>query len=542
MAKTIVVYGATMAGVAAAAKAAKNAPSATIHLIVPDPVDYNGNGCCLGAIGTVGGQNFFDIGWKDVLARTYYTNGSFKWWCGQMGQHYNVDAMSDLLKRDLTKAEYGGRIKIHYAYDITGIGWESSHITEVRLKRIFRDTDGTVKWDEKADTLTIAGDVFIDASESGRLTRMSNFGGTVGRYDWPASLLDSDERGSNGKARQQVATLMFKVKNFDRFKADDDELTAGDKDNNGVYSATGGTRAYKTNTKILNFNNTHGPEGFALKPFNMAQDGPGSDEWWVNMLLVFNVDGRAYNRDLTGDTSYLFPSDMRSDYKTVDDAWVAARKVLDYPDFLPALRSFLGFEGADLVRDKNGDPVVGNSLYLRETIHSAFSSSDRANGTEDTNYALSAKDFWNPGATKNTGNDSRHYAKRMGLNYYGLDINAYKFEDLKQNGQYIWGHEVTEAARSDIKFPEHVSPTYITYSAIATNFVYNLLIPGYAAGIASLGWAEARTIPNQCVLGDAAGVAAAYAVNNNIDPLNFGSADITSVQNILKNSGALLEK
>ena len=542
MAKTIVVYGATMAGVAAAAKAAKNAPSATIHLIVPDPVDYNGNGCCLGAIGTVGGQNFFDIGWKDVLARTYYTNGSFKWWCGQMGQHYNVDAMSDLLKRDLTKAEYGGRIKIHYAYDITGIGWESSHITEVRLKRIFRDTDGTVKWDEKADTLTIAGDVFIDASESGRLTRMSNFGGTVGRYDWPASLLDSDERGSNGKARQQVATLMFKVKNFDRFKADDDELTAGDKDNNGVYSATGGTRAYKTNTKILNFNNTHGPEGFALKPFNMAQDGPGSDEWWVNNLLVFNVDGRAYNRDLTGDTSYLFPSDMRSDYKTVDDAWVAARKVLDYPDFLPALRSFLGFEGADLVRDKNGDPVVGNSLYLRETIHSAFSSSDRANGTEDTNYALSAKDFWNPGATKNTGNDSRHYAKRMGLNYYGLDINAYKFEDLKQNGQYIWGHEVTEAARSDIKVPEHVSPTYITYSAIATNFVYNLLIPGYAAGIASLGWAEARTIPNQCVLGDAAGVAAAYAVNNNIDPLNFGSADITAVQNILKNSGALLEK
>jgi len=31
-------------------------------------------------------------------------------------------------------------------------------------------------------------------------------------------------------------------------------------------------------------------------------------------------------------------------------------------------------------------------------------------------------------------------------------------------------------------------------------------------------------------------------VNNNIDPLNFGSADITAVQNILKNSGALLEK
>lgn len=94
------------------------------------------------------------------------------------------------------------------------------------------------------------------------------------------------------------------------------------------------------------------------KPFNMAQDGPGSDEWWVNMLLVFNVDGRAYNRDLTGDTSYLFPSDMRSDYKTVDDAWVAARKVLDYPDFsLPCVLSLV-LRVPIPCRDKNGDPVV----------------------------------------------------------------------------------------------------------------------------------------------------------------------------------------
>ena len=183
MAKTIVVYGATMAGVAAAAKAAKNAPSATIHLIVPDPVDYNGNGCCLGAIGTVGGQNFFDIGWKKIDSgeKIFFTKGSFNWWESQMGQHYSVDAMSDLLKSDLTKAEYGGRIKIHYAYDITGIGWEASHITEVRLCHIKRDDEGIVQWDtEGSDSkLTITGDVFIDASESGRLTRLSNFGGTI---------------------------------------------------------------------------------------------------------------------------------------------------------------------------------------------------------------------------------------------------------------------------------------------------------------------------------------------------------------------------
>ncbi|MEE0067442.1 MAG: FAD-dependent oxidoreductase [Evtepia gabavorous] len=543
MAKTIVVYGATMAGVAAAAKAAKNAPSATIHLIVPDPVDYNGNGCCLGAIGTVGGQNFFDIGWKKIDSgeKIFFTKGSFNWWESQMGQHYSVDAMSDLLKSDLTKAEYGGRIKIHYAYDITGIGWEASHITEVRLCHIKRDDEGIVQWDtEGSDSkLTITGDVFIDASESGRLTRLSNFGGTVGRYDWPADKLDSDERGSSGKARQQVASLMFKVTGFDMTDLRED-LEVANQHENGVCSATGGKDAYKDkNRKIYQFNEKYGPKGFAIKPFNMAEDGPQpgvedkNKEWWVNAFLVFNVDGRAYNRDLTGDTKNHFPKDMRSDYKTVDDAWRDARRIINSSEFEEAIRDFPGFRDATVVKE-NGMPVVGNVLYLRETIHSALSSSARANDTENSNYALRATDFLEAGTA-----DNRNYAKRMGLNAYWIDVNAYKFEDLKPNGSYAW--PVTEFVRSDVAIPD-LSPTYVPYGAIATNFVLNLLIPGYATGVASLGWAAARTIPNQCVLGDAAGVAAAYAVNNNIDPLNFGSADITAIQNTLKNSGALLEK
>ena len=69
----------------------------------------------------------------------------------------------------------------------------------------------------------------------------------------------------------------------------------------------------------------------------------------------------------------------------------------------------------------------------------------------------------------------RNYAKRVGLNYYALDINAYKFEDLKKSGAYIWGHEVTTTLREGMSFPTHNSPTYVPYDAIATNFVYNLL-------------------------------------------------------------------
>lgn len=539
--KSIVVYGGTLAGVAAAAKAAGHVDleKTTITLIVPDPVDHNGNGVCLGGLATVGGQNFFDIGWKQINNEwRFYTKGSFNWWYSKVGQHYNPETLSNRLKSDLTKPEFQGKINILYGYDIKSIGWGvPANITAVNLCQIEQDSDGRVVWGTK--TCTVAGDYFIDASESGRLTRLSNFGGTTGRYDWPANKLDASEQGSSGKARQQAATLMFKVTNFNRHAAGLENAQHG-----GFIGVAGGTDAYKNNAKIIAFNNKYGPQGFALKPFNMAQDAaegsnPLASEWWVNMLLVFNVDGRAYNRDKG---TSIFPKDMRSDYMTVDDAYVAAKKVLEYDDFLPALRSFPGFENAELVKDSKGKPVVAKILYLRETIHSAQSSSARANGTENSNYALRTDDFRVPGSNKSSGYDARNYAKRVGLNYYALDINAYKFEDLKKSGAYIWGHEVTTTLREGMSFPTHNSPTYVLYDAIATNFVYNLLIPGYAAGISSLGWSEARTLPNQCVLGDAAGVAAAYAAKNNKQPLNFNSTDIAAIQSTLLNSAAMLEK
>lgn len=162
----------------------------------------------------------------------------------------------------------------------------------------------------------------------------------------------------------------------------------------GHWGANGGKEAYADTTKaIYKFNEAHRSEGIAIKPFNMAEDGQNSNEWWINTLLIFNVDGRAYNRDKG---TSVFPKDMRSDYKTVDDAYVLAKKVLEYPDFLPALRSFPKFENVELVKDSKGKPVVAKILYLRETIHSAQSSSAtaRKNGSEDSNYAVHARDFY----------------------------------------------------------------------------------------------------------------------------------------------------
>lgn len=553
----IVVYGGTVAGVAAAAKAAGNLKGIRdkkIALIIPDPVDHNGNGVCLGGLATVGGQNYFDQrNWsRHGLPDVHPAQGTYAWWSDN-GKHqfYGVKNLADTMKQDLAK--YGSMISYYYGYDITSVSWGNGKISSVNLKQIKRDAStGVVVWENT--TATVKGTVFIDASDSGRLTRLSNFGGTVGRYDFPAHALDASEKSSPGQGRQQVATLMFKVTGIDTSVR---EIDLSGKSPDGMRDVfvvptakeehkedrgNGGKYAYKNNTTIVNFNNKYGPQGFVLKPFNAAQDGENSAEWWVNMLLLFNVDGRANNRDKG---TSIFPADMRSDYKTVDDAWVAGRKMLENPEFLSAMRCFPGFQSAKLVMDSDGKPAVGKILYLRETIHAAQSSSARANGTENSNYGLHAMDCWDAGASSSEKTDKRNYKKRIGLNYYYSDINGYKFEDLKDaNGKYIWFDEVGQKIRSDIGVTDETpkNPVYVPYDALATNFVYNLLIPGYAVGASSFAWAEIRVLPNQCVLGDAAGVAAAYAVKNAKDPLNFSQTDIANIQTLLKNSNALLEK
>ena len=553
----IVVYGGTVAGVAAAAKAAGNLKGIRdkkIALIIPDPVDHNGNGVCLGGLATVGGQNYFDQrNWsRHGLPDVHPAQGTYAWWSDNgKQQFYGVKNLADTMKQDLAK--YGSMISYYYGYDITSVSWGNGKISSVNLKQIKRDAStGVVVWENT--TATVKGTVFIDASDSGRLTRLSNFGGTVGRYDFPAHALDASEKSSPGQGRQQVATLMFKVTGIDTSVR---EIDLSGKSPDGMRDVfvvptakeehkeargNGGKYAYKNNTTIVNFNNKYGPQGFVLKPFNAAQDGENSAEWWVNMLLLFNVDGRANNRDKG---TSIFPADMRSDYKTVDDAWVAGRKMLENPEFLSAMRCFPGFQSAKLVMDSDGKPAVGKILYLRETIHAAQSSSARANGTENSNYGLHAMDCWNAGGSSSSGTDKRNYKKRIGLNYYYSDINGYKFEDLKDaNGKYIWFDEVGQKIRSDIGVTNETpkNPVYVPYDALATNFVYNLLIPGYAVGASSFAWAEIRVLPNQCVLGDAAGVAAAYAVKNAKDPLNFSQTDIANIQTLLKNSNALLEK
>lgn len=543
MAKTkdIVIYGGGFAGVAAARTAAATSSGKTIALIVPDPVPHSRGHASLGGLGTIGGQNFFDVRRWDKI-QDYVTAGSFKRWFDVLKQHYSTTEMANLLEKDLEA--YGSRIEIFYGYDIVSIGWQNpASITSVKVRQIKRDSSGIVVWETVEETIN--GKVFVDASDSGRLAQLANFGGTAGRYGFPSSYVKSDENAP-GKGRQQVASLMFKIRGFNPNVSSDDIEIADHKNGNGVISANGGTKTYKNkNGKIYAFNQKYGPTGFAIKPFNLAQNGKGSSEWWVNTLLVFNVDGRAYNRDRSGDSSKAFPKEMLSSYKTVDDAWVQARNMVANQEFLAAFRTFPGCSNATIVTDSSGKSAVGEILYIRESVHSALSATARAHGTSNSNYTLTTNACNKAGTSSENGADFQNYGQRIGLNFYWSDINGYEFSDLKDaSGNYIWGGEVGAKVRSDLGITGNTptNPVYVPYRTIVTNFVSNLLIPGYAACMSSFAWAECRVLPNLCVLGDAAGVAAAYSVTNNKQPLNLTSADIQKVQTSLRNIGAKLDK
>ncbi len=534
----IIIYGGGFAGCAAARNAAAAAPDKKILLIVPDTSQ------CLGGLGTAGGQNFADIRtWRGQLV----TAGSFGRWYEQAGQFYNTLAMSEIIAADLSQFK---NLTVMYSQDIRNVRVEEGLIKSLVLAPITRNDEGIVQWN--GSERKISGRIFIDASDEGKLAALSGADLTVGREDWPEQYLSADEK--ENQALQQAATLMFKVKGV---RTPETPARIGDmdfvKDGKGSWGLVGGKETWANNEIVLNFNRTYGPEGFAIKPVNAAQDGAGSGEWWVNMLLVFNVDGRVHARDLAAGTAFA-ENQVRG--KNHDQAWVKARQFLAQPDFLEALRQFrvatsegkYGFAQAELVYAQDGLPQVGDVMYIRESVHgisrnSREQASSRATaGRENEVFALTTTEVQHAGSAAADGADQDNYQQRIGLGYYLMDINAYRFEDLQQEGLYQW--PVTGNLRSDWQEQggQPVNPVYLPFDMLLNYKVKNLLIPGYATGSSSMAWAEIRVLPNLAVLGDAAGVAAARAVLNKEWPVDFGPPQIEWIQTKLLQFGARLDK
>lgn len=477
----IVVYGATMPGVAAVRMANSTDPTSSVLLVNPRRA--------WGGISCGGGQNFWDRRlWSDDGKQRLVQGGSFRNWYDTVGQAYDTAEMADLLRAEAEPAT------VLDQWEVTDASVTDGALDRLELAAVEHSPRDRP---ELGGHRTVAGDVFIDASESGRLTRLAGVPHTVGRSDWAAD------------DRQMATTLMFRVGDLDW-----SEIRTGTRDGRSVFDthrdpATGkrlfwgGGPVVESDDDVAAFERSN--PRFRIKPMNAAEHVNG--EFWINALLFYDVDGTQ--------AGYAERPGMRTDGRDPWDRWTArqrARSAIGTEEFERALRSFPGFEGATLPSGEIDDDRLADLLYLRETIHAG-----------DGSYALSRADVEDAGDGPNAGTDATHHDRRIGLGYYWLDNNGYAADEA--------GPELGDAP----------NPVYIPYETLTAPGVQNLLLPGYAASVSGEAWFEIRVLPNLCVLGDAAGVAAAVAVEQGIAP-GRTQALVSNVQEQLRENGAILDK
>lgn len=439
-------------------------------------------------------------------------------------------------------------VKVFYGQDIFSFsaGGSPYKINSVTISPIHRDSTGNVAWTNTVTKTTLNATVFIDASTDGRIARKANSACTVGRYSWPADYLPTDERAATDYVgRQQAATLMIKMTNIHpTIHGASGEGGFKCKPNTEIpVDLWSSSKIYADpNDRIVAFNNKYkDTEGIMIKPVNAARNGNGtasggklSDDWWVNGILVFNVDGRSHYRDDAANTTFKVTRKYNS--MTTDEAWIKAKNFVKHhkAELERAFAAYDGFENVSIVTDPWGDPVVGDQLYIRETVHMSMVSSNRAHGTYNTNYQITANEALDAGTSPTTGLDKGNYATRIGLAKYGCDIHPYQPSDYmnKEGTKYICGLE--SAKRMWNKYADNPkNPLYVPYEVLRTSYVSNLLIPGYAAGVCSYSWGEVRVFSNLSVLGDAAGIAAGYCCNNSMLPyvVQQSTTAIAAIQN-----------
>src|SRR6056297_3298144 len=484
----VVVYGATMPGIAAvrSLRAAADGPS----VLVVNPQRE------VGGIGCAGAQNSWDVrAWSPDGQSSLPQGGSFRRWYRTQGQAYDVDRMAATLRRELDRAD----ADVRSFHDLTDVTVENGRIDSAVLVPLDR-SDGETTAGESG--VRVDADVFVDASESGRLARLADVPLTVGRADW-----GPDDR-------QMAASLMVLVEDVDWDRIRDATDAAGDP----VYGTTvdpvedkrlfwGGEQSV-TADAITEFRDAF--PRMDLKAMNAAEQADG--QFWINSLLLYDVDGRYDARErrrLSGGPDRT-PWDR-------DRAYERAVAAIEDSRFRAALRAFPGFGEAEVVRTDEGSPRVGAELYLRATVHAR----------DDRGFAVERRHVETAGEGPETGGDRELYEERIGLGYYWLDNNGYARTGPGNNGA--------------LKPADN--PVYVPYGALTIDRRPNLLVPGYAARVSSQAWFELRVLPNLCVLGDGAGAAAAVALDGDADPAAFDGEMIDELQDRLREDcDAVLDK
>lgn len=535
----IVIYGAGFGGIAASLNAydtflALSGRAPKILLINPQSA--------LGGLGTLNGQNFWD--WRLWSAdgnsspqwgnHLKFIRGNGTTSAPQFDQFYATDEMASWFAAQISAKS--ASITLLQPYDVKTADHDASgRITSVAVQQLSRSNQAWI-FDTTKPLTNYTAPVFIDASENGRLTRLAGVTTSLGRED------------RNADKRQMVVSLMFRAKGVDYTQVIGKTGWGYKVDYNGTVGFYGGGTEINTAATITDPANPLYPLGlfnrtnarYQIKAMNVAEDrysttpAPASQldrVYWFNTLLVVGVDGTCERKDACPDT---FTYGDGSQAWSTDYAFAQARALLSTSGFLNAMKVFPGFSQFQLVTINVGGvlyPSVGESLYVRETVHTPANPS----GSGANNFALTSDEIINAGSKTADGSDLPNYANRIGLGFYQMDSNGY----TKNNPST--GKLDADANPYGV---EPANPSYIPVDAILTSQSPNLIVAGYGMNTSSWGWTMMRVLPNLTMLGDAAGVLAGYALSYTTDPLNFASNSVwmTNVRNRIKTLGGRVDK
>ncbi|HJV47320.1 MAG TPA: FAD-dependent oxidoreductase [Bacillota bacterium] len=475
----IVIYGGGPQAVAAALKASETSHDhAKILMIVPESK--------LGSILTAGDQNIFDqvtyhssklpVG---LPADYSYPQGGTNFVLQkEFPRSFPPDALADYMTKLIQQHR---NITVQMSADITEVSTLDSVVQYVVSQPLVKGEKNRLVYGSGPKDRLYAP-IFIDASETGRFIRLAGFHGTVGRED------------QDGDQTQMNATLMFKVKNINKETI---RVAHPYVNSKGLLQVWGG-HDEGNQDPIASFNQTS--TQFYIKPYNGASDSKQNNELWMNLLLIYNVDARKAWRDQVADNGF-YP---KSNGLDPEEAREICRKEIGSPEFLQNLRSIKGFERAELVTE-NGQPVVGEIMYLRESLHAYH---------QGNQFGLNKQSVFD---------DQVNYAHRIGLGFYHFDTNGYKTVKKLAN-------------------PIRKEPWYVPYEVLTTDSIKNVLLPGYAASIDSFSWSAMRVYPNLMVLGDAAGTAAGLALQGQFHLQAPSNQEIEKLQHTLKSLQVIIDK
>lgn len=278
-------------------------------------------------------------------------------------------------------------------------------------------------------------------------------------------------------------------------------------------------------------------------PYTIAGEDIGEKERQMGVTLVFELSGVDWDRVV----DYLENDDNAGTGATEKTAWGYTREGYAYEpkDTLMRLRGF------NVARQDNGNVLI-NALIIFGV--DPMSEESKANGIaraqQELEYILPyvRENFIGFEHAELVGTAEQLYIResRHIIGEYQLTI-----DDVLENRDQ-WDKIAIVAYPADIQ--PTAGQTYgtvigspdryaIPFRSIVPLDVENLLVIGRSASYTSLAAGSARVIPVGMAEGEAAGVASAYSLRNDISfrEMTSDESAITSVQKTLKKQGAYLD-